>query len=153
MEALKILLGRGEFIFMGGGGAGKMPFLGTIIRGWGGRVVYLFDNDHGMKNGRKNLKSNWKIDDAQIMSIMPDKGSLEDIFEKADFINFVLNLPIVKYSLGNSDYVKEKQLNKVLLARGFLKRVKSNGVKLTKPTMDRVNKLFDKLQKTMNPED
>ena len=78
-----------NFIF--GGGAGKMPFIGTILQGWGCKVLYLFDNDQGKQDGEKNLKNNWYTLKNFILSITDNKGeAIEDIFSKNNFKKYVL---------------------------------------------------------------
>src|SRR5271157_6251674 len=54
LNAFKRILKKDTLKFIFGGGAGNMPFVGTILHGWGANVIYLYDNDQGKKDGEKN---------------------------------------------------------------------------------------------------
>ena len=95
-----------------------MPFVGTILHGWGCNVLYLYDKDQGKKDGIKNLTKNWYVLQELITSVLDTKGTIEDLFSKEDFKKYVLN-DTNTYKGKNSDYLKENKSDKVLLARLF----------------------------------
>lgn len=143
LNAFRILLKKDDLNFVFGGGAGNMPIVGTILSGWGCQVVYLYDNDQGKKDGEKNLIKNWLITQDLILSILDDKGSIEDIFSNEDFKKYILLDEKVSYSACNSDYIKSKKEDKVLLARKFLQLVHSeNNITLSDETKGKIEKLF-----------
>jgi hypothetical protein len=121
-----------------------MPVVGTILQGWGSRILYLFDNDQGKKDGAKNLEKNWSVTVDEIESILDDKGGVEDLFSLSDFKKFVLNNENLTYTTKNSAYVKKSDKDKVLLSRLFLQGY--NGVKLNNETEKNVKELFNKLE-------
>lgn len=152
LEAFKKIIGKDELHFVFGGGAGNMPFVGTILHGWGCKVVYLYDNDQGKKDGEKNLKDNWLIKQDLILSVIDKKGSIEDIFSPKDFKKYVLNDETIEYKGSNSDYIKKssKHGDKVLLARLFLQKVEGDkSLKFETSTETNVKKLFEKLNEKL----
>ena len=146
-NAFKKLLGKEEINFIFGGGSGNMPNIGTILRGWGARVIYLCDKDDGGKNGAKKLKSSWFVEEEDILYVLESKGSVEDIFSRDDFIKVVLkDHKDVSYSGSNSKYVKDSGLDKVLIAKQFLESCEDGLPKLDKESMGRVEQLFEKIE-------
>ena len=146
-NAFKKLLGKEEINFIFGGGSGNMPNIGAILRGWGARVIYLCDNDDGGKNGAKKLKGSWFVEDKDILYVLESKGSVEDIFSRDDFVKVVLkDEEGVKYSGSNSKYVKDSELDKVLIAKQFLENCEDGLPKLDKESMGRVGQLFEKIE-------
>lgn len=156
LNAFKKIFNKNEINFISGGGAGNTPVVGTILHGWGCKVLYLFDNDQGKKNGRKNLKRTWHMPENLILSVTDNaEEATEDIFHKSDFKKYVLKDEEIKYNQSNSKYLKENRLDKALLAKQFLE---SNGTikkdKLHNHTAKKIEELFDKIEnafKTMEP--
>jgi len=147
LNAFKKILNKNSVNFIFGGGAGNMPFVGTILHGWGGKVVYLYDNDQGKKDGEKNLKDSWFISKDIILSVLRSSGSIEDIFSLPDFKKFVLNDASKTYTETNSEYVKKAKLNKVLLAKKFLETYQNeNLANLDETTMENIDKLFKNIE-------
>ena len=124
-----------------------MPFVGTILHGWGGKVIYLYDNDRGKKDGEKNLKDNWLITKDLILPVLNTMGSIEDIFSPSDFKTFVLCDTNKTYNGANSEHVKKAKLDKVLLAKQFLETCQNGStINLDETTMDNINKLIEKIE-------
>lgn len=150
LEGFKKILKNNNLSFVFGGGAGNMPFVGTILHGWGCKVLYLYDRDQGKKDGTKNLTKNWLVSAELITSVLSTEGTIEDIFVKEDFQKYVLN-NAKEYSDKNSDYLKKKKIDKVLLARLFLQSVEKGDVHLSNKSKDNIKELFkiieDKLRK------
>lgn len=147
LNAFKKLLKKESVNFIFGGGSGNMPFVGTILHGWGGRVVYLYDNDQGKKDGEKNLKDHWLVTKDLILSVLDTHGSIEDIFSPENFREFVLGDKAKTYSESNSEYVKKNKNDKVLLAKKFLEKIQvSTDIKLDTTTVGNVNKMFQNLE-------
>lgn len=141
LEGFKKILKNNNLNFVFGGGAGNMPFVGTILHGWGCKVLYLYDRDQGKKDGTKNLTKNWLVSAELITSVLSTKGTIEDIFVKEDFQKYVLN-DAKEYSDKNSDYLKKKKIDKVLLARLFLQSVEKGDVHLSQESKDNIKELF-----------
>lgn len=144
LNAFKKILGRDGVNFIFGGGAGNMPFVGTILHGWGGKVIYLYDNDQGKKDGEKNLKDNWLITKDLVIAVLNTAGSIEDIFSPADFRKLILGDATKRYIESNSEYVKKSKLDKVLLAKNFLETCQNgNPASMDETTKTNVTMLFD----------
>ncbi|MBI3627515.1 MAG: AAA family ATPase [Candidatus Sungbacteria bacterium] len=147
LNAFKKTLNKNSVNFIFGGGCGNMPFVGTILHGWGGKVIYLYDNDQGKKDGEKNLKDNWLVSKDLILSVLGTAGSIEDIFSPSDFKQFVLNDVDKTYTGTNAEYVKKAKLDKVLLAKKFLETCQNGtSISLDKTTMDNINKLIENIE-------
>lgn len=146
LTAFKKILDNKEINFIYGGGSGNMPRVGTILRGWGCTVLYLFDNDQGKKDGEKNLTKNWLIEKAQILPISNNKGvKIEDLFTQGDFTKIVLENQSLKYSGSNSEYIAQTKTEKVFLARSFLSNAEKVIKQLSEETKSNFHKVFDVL--------
>ena len=150
LESFKRILKENNLNFIYGGGAGNMPFVGTILHGWECKVLYLYDSDQGKKDGERNLKNNWMVTEDLILSVLDTKGSIEDIFTKDDFKKYVLKDETKNYTETNSQYVKKNKLDKVLMAKLFLESIETGKIKLSQSTTDNVTKLFEKLKINFN---
>lgn len=148
LNAFKKILNKDSVNFIFGGGCGNMPYVGTILHGWGGKVIYLYDNDQGKKDGEKNLQDNWLVTKDLILSVLNTAGSIEDIFSTSDFKKFVLGDENKTYTETNSAHVKKAKLDKVLIAKKFLE-ICQNGttISLDKTTMDNITKLIENIEK------
>ena len=146
-KAFKKILSKDSVNFIFGGGAGNMPVVGTILHGWGGKVIYLYDNDQGKKDGEKNLKDNWLVVKDLIIAVLNTAGSIEDVFSPSNFQEFVLGDKNKAFTESNSEHVKKSKLDKVLLAKKFLE-IFQNGtsISLDKTTMDNLTKLFENIE-------
>jgi len=147
LNAFKKILNKDSVNFIFGGGCGNMPYVGTILHGWGGKVIYLYDNDQGKKDGEKNLKDNWLVVKDLIIAVLNTAGSIEDVFSPSNFQEFVLGDKNKAFTESNSEHVKKSKLDKVLLAKKFLE-IFQNGtsISLDKTTMDNLTKLFENIE-------
>jgi len=147
LNAFKKIISKDSVNFIFGGGAGNMPVVGTILHGWGGKVIYLYDNDQGKKDGEKNLKDNWLVTKDLVLAVLNTAGSVEDIFSPSNFREFVLNDTSKTYTESNSEYVKKSKLDKVLLAKKFLETCQ-NGTSINLDTMtkDNLTRLFENIE-------
>ena len=59
--AFRTILDMNDVNFIYGGGSGNMPHVGTILQGWGCKVLYLYDNDQGKRDGKRNLSKKWRV--------------------------------------------------------------------------------------------
>lgn len=133
--------------FVNGGGAGKVGAVGAILEGWGANVCYLFDNDQGGKDGSKHLASDWKVLPECIKVVAKDDTStIADILSVADFKKFVLENETLASKLKNSTYITKNGLEKVLLARQFLQKVKTDSIKLDSTSVKNIKALFEEIK-------
>jgi predicted ATP-dependent endonuclease of OLD family len=147
LQAIKLILDCNDFNFIFGGGSTKMPFVGTILTGWGCYVIYLFDNDQGKNQGEKTLLKDWYIDKNDIEAIIDSKGSIEDIWSTDFFKEFILNDLTLDYTESNSEYVKKSNIDKVLISKLFLAKVRSKPVKIDKETRTNTSALIERIRK------
>ncbi len=145
LQGIKNILNEKTFNIISGGGAGNMGNVGTILTGWGGKVVYLFDNDKGAKDGQRNLEKNWHVSKELIQTISDKKGSIEDMFSVSDFRKYVLGDSSIKYQGSNSSYIRQKKLDKVLLSKHFAEETGQASNAYTKETTKAFQLLFKKL--------
>ena len=147
LNAFKNILNKDSVNFIFGGGAGNMPVVGTILHGWGGKVIYLYDNDQGKKDGEKNLKDNWMVTKDLVLAVLNTAGSIEDIFSPSNFREFVLGDASKTYTELNSEYVKKSKLDKVLLAKTFLETCQNGtSINLDTTTKENLTKLFESIE-------
>lgn len=148
LEAFKRLKNKNDINFVFGGGAGNMPLVGTILHGWGCKVLYLYDKDKGKKDGEKNLKNNWLVSKEFVLSVIDSAGTIEDIFDKDDFKKYILKDGSKTYSQSNSEYIKKNNIDKVVSAKLFLELIESEEeIDLQQATIDNISKLFKNLDK------
>ena len=149
LNAFKKIFDKNKMNFIFGGGAGNMPVVGTILHGWGCKLIYLYDKDKGQEDGKTNLKDNWFVSENLILSITDNEGdAIEDIFSENDFKKFVLKDENKEYNQSNSQYLKKKTFDKVLLAKQFLDSNEND--KLDTITNKRIEKLFKKIETKFN---
>lgn len=144
LQAFKILFKKENYSFIFGGGTGNMPYVGTILNGWGCRVVYLLDNDSGKITGQKNLNHNWFVDNDDICTISNDSISIEEIFKPQEFVKWAM-----QEDRGTDKTIKDllkTNRDKVLYSRNFLRNVRTGSVKLSKETIAKVNDIFARIE-------
>lgn len=128
--------------FINGGGASNTGMIGAILEGWGANVSYLFDNDQGKVDGEKRLGL-WKVMPEAIKIVLKEKSkTIADVLSVDDFKKYVLEKPESKYTTSNSEYIKTQKLDKVLLARKFLQKVKTEVVAVDKASKKNIEELF-----------
>ena len=137
LEAFKKIRNKKEenISFINTSGSGTMPLVGTIIHGWGGKVVYLFDKDQGGKDGKKNLKKNWKINKESMLYIseLNDISCIEELFSKEDF---------KKYCTKGEVFDKK---HKYKYALSFFNSKNEQNIVLSNKTTNNITALFDQI--------
>jgi len=147
LSAFKKILGEDDLNFIYGGGATNMPHVGTILQGWGCKVLYLFDNDQGGKDGERVLANHWMAEPDQIKFISKEKriSAIEDLFTKDDFKKYVLDAPSAKYDVKNSEYAEDK--DKVIKAKIFHSKLESIANEISDTTKKNFAKVIEELKK------
>ncbi|WP_164483758.1 MULTISPECIES: AAA family ATPase [unclassified Polaromonas] len=151
LTALKELTGALSANFISGGCAGNMPKIGTILQGWGCRVIYLYDNDQAFKDGKKSVKKDWAAISKDWLLTVNVEGSIEDVFSKDEFASIV-GVDPAEISQKNSVFMKDTRRDKVLPARQFLQKVRDKSAPtLSTQTLQQVtilmNDLSDRLRR------
>ncbi len=130
-------------------GAPKIPQIASLLIGWDLEFVAVLDNDGEGKRIAEKLEKKLNISKDKIISVSEKDGyQIEDLFTNDDFNNYVLDDDKNNgESVLNSKFLKDKNIDKVLLSKKFLDRVKedSSNVKLSKDTTDNFKSVFEKI--------
>ncbi|MCD5401090.1 AAA family ATPase, partial [candidate division NPL-UPA2 bacterium] len=130
-------------------GAQKIPQLVSLLIGWNLEFLAVLDNDNKGKRIAKELAEKLAVENKKIIFVSDQDGySIEDLFTHEDFNNFVLNeTKNVDKSVPNSKFLKDKKLDKVLLAKKFFESVESgkSKIKLSQETINAFKQLFEKV--------
>ncbi len=135
-------------------GAPKIPQLASLLIGWDLEFVAVLDHDSEGKRIAEELKKKLNIKDEKVIFVSDVDGcSIEDLFKHDDLNSYVLegtknNNP----SISNSQFFKDQKLDKVLLAKKFLEKVKQDRsqVKLSKETIESFQKVFNQIAEGFN---
>ena len=103
-----------------------------------------------MKEGDSLVKrtDKWAVIRNFAMTGVQDAGRIEDLFSKNDFKKLILKDENEKIENLNSDYLKKKSMDKVLLSRQF--NAAANNLILDIETSDRIKILFEKLEQAFD---
>lgn len=151
-NALKQVVKEENINFVYGGGAGNMPMVGTILQGWGCRVIYLYDNDQAAKEAEKRIKSDWITTSREMIAKIPiERGAIEDVFSRRDYARRVIRDQKVQISGMNSQFAKKQKRDKVLDAKLFLESLHGKEFVPDAETKKNIQHLFDLLRKKFSP--
>lgn len=149
MQGLKKFIKTDEANLIPCVGAPKIPQLVSLLIGWDLEFLAVLDNDNEGKRIAKELSEKLAIQDEKIILVSDQNDySIEDLFTHEDFNNFVLDeTKNDDTSILNSKFLKDKKLDKVLLAKKFFESVETDKskVKLVQETTDAFKKLFEKV--------
>ncbi len=142
LTAFKEIFGGYPGNFISGGSSGNMPKIGTILQGWGCRVIYLYDNDQAFKDAQKSIRKDWvTISKDWLISLKVD-GAIEDVFTKQEFAT-IAGVDETSILEKNSAFMKANRRDKVLPSRIFLQKVRSGEVPpLSEKTQDLIKELL-----------
>lgn len=131
-------------------GASQVPTMASLLIGWGLDFVAVFDHDSAGKGASKKLREKLHLESDRnlLVSDEPDT-SLEDLFAAEDFHKYVLgNDEAPEIGQRNSRYLRDKRLDKVLVAKNFFDRVQSDkeDVKLSKETTKAFGALLERIR-------
>jgi AAA15 family ATPase/GTPase len=137
LNAFKRIMEDYEINFVFGGGAGNMPFVGTILQGWGCQVIFLYDNDQGHRDGSRSIRRTWRVMTQEMIQRIPIQGgSIEDILSKEDYKRYVLKDEAIEYEEANSEYAATNRRDKVLDSKLFKEQMEIENIELTESTRD-----------------
>ena len=144
LNAFLQLLERDNIHFVHGGSSGNMPKVGTILQGWGCKVLYLYDNDQAFRDAAKNIKSEWIAITKNLLTKIPVDGAIEDMFTQKDFAEHVFGCDLAELNGKNSEFMQKK--DKALKAKAFREKIALNPtLELEQQTLDNFKKLIDDL--------
>jgi len=152
MKAVVALTGfEKECYFLPASGAESIPTMVNILIGWGIEYFILnFGNSEEQSIYDKLIKEQFdnKIDLAkEQMIVMEDYMDAEDLFSTIDFKKFIVKVR-EGITVKNSEYVKDNNYSRTILASNFLKEVTTGTLvfkNLDDETRDNLNKFMQKL--------
>jgi len=133
-------------------GADKFKFLVPLMLGWGLNYCTVLDNDTKGRKVEKELIKNFGHTGIKTIFISENEDEeVEDLFDRNDFINLILNENVNAQSLSekNSQLLKQKDngFDKVLLAKLFNEKTKNGDVTLSDQTTENFRKLLVNIDK------
>jgi len=143
-----------EVHFIPSVGADKFKLLIPLMIGWGLDYCAVLDNDKKGEQIAKELSKDFIGTDIKIIFVSKNKGEeIEDLFERADFIKYVLNEKPSEVSTGkkNSQLIRQRDKNydKALLSKLFFEKVKAGHISLSSRTRERFKKLLEEIHSSM----
>ncbi len=149
VQAMREYIRTSDVNFIPCVGANKIPQLVSLFIGWDLESVSVLDSDAEGKRIAKQLKEKLSVESTGIIFVSAQDGfSTEDLFTHDDFNNFVLDdTENNDTEVANSRFLKNKRLDKVLLAKKFFDKVKEDKSKVTLSldTIDAFRKVFEKV--------
>jgi predicted ATP-dependent endonuclease of OLD family len=132
MKAIVALTGfEKECYFLPASGAESMPTMVNILLGWGIEYIILtFGNSEEQSVYEKLMKEQFdnQIDQAKKqMILMEDYMDTEDLFSTIDFKKFIVKVR-EGITVKNSEYVKDNNYSRTILASNFLNEVTAGEV-------------------------
>jgi hypothetical protein len=136
LKAIAALTGlKKECYFLPASGAESIPMMANILLGWGVEFLILnFGNAEERMVHDKLVKEHYdnKIDLAnKQMILLEDFQDVEDLFSTIDFKKFVIKVR-EGITVNNSDYLRDNNYSRAVLASNFLQEVNSGDVSLQK---------------------
>jgi len=152
LKAIVALTGfEKECYFLPASGTESMPTMVNILIGWGIEYVILtFGNTEEQSVYEKLMKEQFdnQIDLAKKqMILMEDYMDAEDLFSTIDFKKFIVKVR-EGITVKNSEYVKDNNYSRTILASNFLNEVNAGEVvfkNLDDETRDNLNQCMQKL--------
>jgi predicted ATP-dependent endonuclease of OLD family len=149
LQALRKYIKTDEVNFIPCVGAQKIPQLVSLLIGWDLEFLAVLDNDKEGKRIAKELAEKLAVENKKIIFVSDqDDYSVEDLFTHEDFNNFILNdTKNTDKPVLNSKFLKDKKLDKVLLAKKFFENVESDKskIKLSQDTINAFKQLFERV--------
>ena len=147
----KLLSLTKEVHFIAATGVNNVELLANMFVGWGLRFAVVVDDDQAGRSAYNSIKKNMFGDDDELSKaklLKIDGRGIEDIFSSEDFRTIVLEDEKAKYKVDNSQYVKETQRSKTLLAYRFMLKVEKEEVRidgLSGPTQTKIRQLAQEI--------
>ena len=136
LKAIAALTGlKKECYFLPASGAESMPMMANILLGWGVEFLILnFGNAEERMVYDKLIKEQYdnKIDLAnKQMILLEDFQDVEDLLSTIDFKKFVIKVR-EGITVKNSDYLRDNNYSRAVLASNFLQEVNNGDISLKK---------------------
>lgn len=146
-----------EVHFIPSVGADKFNFLVPLMIGWGLNYCAVLDNDKKGRDTEKKLLKDFGHTGIKIIRVSKNKDDeIEDLFERGNFIKYVLNAESneVPTDKKNSEIIKQKNkgYDKALLSKLFFETVRDENVSLSETTKNNFKILLENVNKSIFPE-
>ena len=135
-------------------GAQKIPQLVSLLIGWDLEFLVVLDRDSQGKKIARELEKLSIEQDRIIFISEENEFSIEDLFTHDDFNNHVLEeTKNEDIKTPNSKFLKDKKLDKVLLAKKFFEKMNNDRLnsKLSQETISAFRKVFEKIDAIFKP--
>lgn len=138
-------------------GADKSKLLIPLMIGWGLNYCTVLDNDNKGRKVDRELNKYFGSNGSKTIFVSDTNNEeIEDLFERNDFIEYVLSEKSEELSIEfpNSKLLKQKdkKFDKVLLSKLFYERAKNGEVSFSTQTEDNFKDLLSKIDELMFPE-
>ena len=135
-------------------GADKFKFLIPLMIGWGLNYCIVLDNDTKGRKVEKELIKNFGYTGLKTIFVSESKDEdIEDLFDRTDFIKYVLDDDYNELSEDKkiSQLLKQRDsgFDKVLLSKLFYEKTKNDDISLSDQTIENFKKLLVNLGKLM----
>ncbi|TKT71886.1 hypothetical protein YH63_010910 [Afipia massiliensis] len=147
----KLLSEEKEAHFIAATGANNVESLANMFVGWGLDFIVAVDDDPTGRAVYNSIKRHMFADDeslAQSKLLKIGGKGIEDILDISDFKSIVLNDTTLSYKCENSQYVKDAQKSKTMLAYQFWIKVSDGTLKLKKlspQSQEKITKLVEEI--------
>lgn len=142
-----------EIHFIPGVGADKSVILISLMIGWGLKYCVVLDTDKKGRDVAKKLKVYFSNTDISVIPVSENKDDdIEDLFERIDFIKYVLNeeTKAISEDKKNSQIIKKNNAyDKVLIAKKFFEEIDTIGSSLSSTTKENFKNLLEKINNRM----
>ncbi len=153
LTAFSLLINRKkEAYFLPATGTSNIPQLAYLFIGWGLDFIVVVDDEPSGRKVYNHLKRALFGDDEnkakkKLLKIKNKKG-IEDLFTKEDFKKYIIEDNSTRINEENSEFLKNNNMAKGILALKFLLKVKSNEITfggLNKQTQNNITELVNNI--------
>lgn len=152
IQGMAKVLGRpvpSDYALIASQGADKVPFVVSLLLGWGLDFVVLLDNDNKGRKVAKELSQERGVEETRIHYVNPEREStIEDLFSPKDFEKHIaVGQPKPKAGVSISRWIRDQSLNKVILSKTFFDLAQKNGqgLAVTDSATKAFTRLFDRI--------
>lgn len=153
IHAFKKLIGSDLDLNIVPGCGDNLPAIASILFGWGLDPYFILDSDK--LRLQKKLHAKLAIPEESIITILDEKGTIENIFSEDDFKKFVLDNENADLSKSFIQHIKDNG-GKELVAKQFFEKIENGDIKkedLSKSTNENIEKVFRKITKLLQKTD
>ena len=149
LHAFKKLIGSDIELNIVPGCGDNIPAIASILFGWGLNPYFILDSDKPKL--RNKLHKKLAIPVGSIITVLDERGTIENIFSEDDFKKFVLDNEDADLSKSFIQHIKENG-GKELVAKQFLEKIENGDIKkedLSKSTNQNIEIVFEKISELL----